>query len=832
MKHTLLFFLFLALAISLSATSERMVVRIDNPDQVTLNRFLAEGADIAAYKAQVYLDLVIATTDLDRLRLEFPSIHVTQTEAQLKRNLLPDRDIPGYTNYSQMVSELMQLQAQYPSLMQTSIIGAGWGSVYAAQNISAYQNFDHDLWAVKVSANVMVEEDEPAFYFVGEHHAREPLSTQVCMGILSYLLENYGTDPLVTQIMNTTEIWIVPLLNPDGHKIVLDQTDVWWRKNLRDNNDSHTFNHDNSGYGADGVDLNRNYSYYWGYTSATDDEDSATYHGLTGFSEPETQAFRDLMLSKRFLAGISYHTYGEWVLYPYGYVSGIIAPDGPEMAALANEMAAVLPSISGGGNYDPSPSWELYPVSGSSDDWIYGLTGAFAYTIEMAQEFIPSATQVASIVPNQVISALTLLQRKDYKMLKGHITDCLTGTPLVATIYIDGFDDNPVYRIPIKSDSLFGAYYRFLPAGTYNVRYLCPGYETVTRTVTVDLMSATIEDVAMTPSQVYQLTIQVNGDFFGPISGANLFFDNTPEQVYTSDTYGNIVIQNFSAGQYQITVSKPGYETLHIMRNIASPSISLRITSQAMLTEDFELNMSNWVATGSWGRTNTQNHYSTYSLADSPTTNYQNDVNTTCRLSAPLNLQNVQNANLQFWLKTVLALDEDCLLLEYSLNGSNWNVMDFYSCTQDWTLKSINLNSFLGQNLYIRYRFISSSYTTANGVFIDDFKLFTNADVTNNEDSLMPALQVSLSAGPNPFTDNSKITLQTNKTLPNSNISVYNLKGQLVKSFPKENLTKGTHSFTWNGLDDNGVPTSSGIYLIRVCSPAGTLSLVKIARIK
>ena len=189
--------LILALALiltGLAAQAERMVVRIPSPTPDLFDAFLSQGADIASYKPYEYLDLVVTEAERTQLAILHPGLSVTQTEAQLKQNLLPPRDLPGYHNYAQVVSELMSLQAQYPYLMNTSVIGSGWGSLLADQGIPFYQNFDHDIWAVKVSANVLADEDEPAFYFAGEHHAREPLSTEVCLGILPDLLENYGTD--------------------------------------------------------------------------------------------------------------------------------------------------------------------------------------------------------------------------------------------------------------------------------------------------------------------------------------------------------------------------------------------------------------------------------------------------------------------------------------------------------------------------------------------------------------------------------------------------------------------------------------------------------------
>ncbi len=831
MRSILVALILIILTVTLSAVPPRQVVRIPDPAPELLQRFLRLDADIAAYRPGQYLDLVVGEADLPALISEFPRLSITQTEQQLKDNLHDDRDLPGYRSYAQMVTELMQLQSQYPGLMQTSVLGTGWGGIYAGQDIPFYQNFDHQLWAVKVSANVLQNEDEPAFFFVGEHHAREPLSTEVCMGILIHLLENYGSDPVVTNILDTSEIWIVPLLNPDGHKIVIDQTDVWWRKNVRDNNSNQTFDHDSAGNGMDGVDLNRNYGYYWGHTNATDYIPAATYHGPSAFSEPETQAFRDFLLGRRFLAGIGYHTYGQYVLYPYGYVEGIQAPDKIELQALAQEMASLLPGVSGG-YYLPGPSYGLYPVSGSLDDWAYSQTGAFSYTIEMATQFIPPASQVPQIVQHQVNGALAMMQRKNKKILRGHVTDAVTGAPLVARIYVEGFDDALVYRTPIRSDSLFGAYYYLLPPGTYNVRYICPGYASETRSVTIFADSPTLEEVALTPIQPLDLNILVIGDFYSGLEGVTVTLNEDPEQSYVTDTEGRISLPGFLPGHYLLQASRQGFETLSLMRDITTTDITLRLTSQSHFADDFEQDLNNWTTTGSWNRSNADHYYGSYCLTDSPAGNYQNNASTFARLAEPLDLHNVENANLQFWLRTEMALDDDALLLEYSLTGSNWAIMGYYSGVRYWTLQSLDLNSLIGNDLHLRFRLQTGSGGSANGVFIDGFKFFRSVNVTSAQEELLSPPRITLAAAPNPFGDRTVISLRTDAKTGPAELGIYNIRGQLVREFRIKSLTPGAHEYDWDGRDGTGSPCAAGIYLIRLAGPRGTLASARIAHLK
>jgi hypothetical protein len=814
MRRIFVMALFAMLVAAVGAVNPKLVMRIERPTEADLARFVGQEADIASYKPGVYLDLVVTRQEYELLRSDYPAAMITQTEARLKENLGGGRDIPGYRTYAQMVSELMQLQAEYPSLMQTQVLGTGWGATYAAQNLPNYLNFDHQIWAVKVSANVLETEDEPAFYFVGEHHAREPISTEVCMSVLTHLLENYGTDLIITNLLNSAEVWFVPLLNPDGQKIVIDQTDVWWRKNIRDNNGNQSFDHQSYGSGTDGVDLNRNYGYYWGYTSASGSFNDVTYHGESPFSEPETQVFRDFVQTRRFLAGISYHSYGEYVLFPYGYVRNIQGPDRDEMYALAQEMAALIPAVDGG-YYDPMPSWQLYPVSGSSDDWIYGYTGAFAYTVEMATEFIPPAAEMTQIVANHTEAALTLLKRMNKKMLKGHVTNAETGDPLVARIYVEGIDDDPIWRTPICSDSLFGAYYRLLPTGVFNVKYMCEGFETYETLVTITDTNVTVMDAALLPSQPYELSVYVRGDFYESLGGASVSFEPGDGTVYETNADGQFQVPGFYPGQYQITVSKPGYGTLVLIRNVASPSIGLRITNAPALNENFEAGMSNWQASGNWGRTTLEAHEGSYSLADSPTGNYQSNSNSTCKLINPLALQDVQNANLQFWMKCSFPQDSDNVSLEYSLNNTTWTVLDFYTGISDWTLESYNLNSFIGGNLYLRFKLNTDGSLNGNGIFIDDFKLYMSSDFTVvPSDGVVPPV-FSLTAYPNPFSAGAKVVIRSSALIADPlKVSVYNLKGQLVKSFDGLEGKAGLYEIGWDGRDANGAAVASGIYRV------------------
>ena len=232
------------------------------------------------------------------------------------------------------------------------------------------------IWAIKISDDPSVDdENEPDILFVGLHHAREWISAEVPYYLAVNLVQIYESDESVKTLIDNSEIWIVPVLNPDGLEYS-QHVDRMWRKNRRDNGD-----------GTSGVDLNRNYGYMWGLDSGSSGETSApTYRGPHAFSEPETIAIRDLISDpdRDFQAALSYHSYGQLILYPWGYTDES-ASDSSVMSALAAEMSDLTLSVHGE-TYTPQQSSQLYLTSGDLTDWVYGTTGVPAFTVELRPE--------------------------------------------------------------------------------------------------------------------------------------------------------------------------------------------------------------------------------------------------------------------------------------------------------------------------------------------------------------------------------------------------------------------------------------------------------------
>ncbi|WP_345377656.1 M14 family metallopeptidase [Pseudonocardia yuanmonensis] len=211
--------------------------------------------------------------------------------------------------------------------------------------------------------------------FLGCHHAREWISVEVPFLLAEDLVANASADP-VREWLQRGEIWVAPMVNPDGHEFTRTPGNRLWRKNRRRNRD-----------GTVGVDLNRNYGYMWGTldidTSSHTPADE-TYVGPRAFSEPESRAVRDLVARQAFGGVLTYHSYSQLILYPWGYTDEPIVDetDHREMRDLAGDMQRLIAGVHGE-TYTAQQSSRLYPTAGDTTDWTYGEYDVPSFTVEL-----------------------------------------------------------------------------------------------------------------------------------------------------------------------------------------------------------------------------------------------------------------------------------------------------------------------------------------------------------------------------------------------------------------------------------------------------------------
>jgi len=357
-----------------------------------------------------------------------------------------------YPTLETLEARFSRVIAEYPHLATMHQIGES-----AAQR--------RPIWAIRVSDNPDLDEDEPAILFNGVQHAREPMGAFICAELLEDLVKNYGTNPLYRKFIDSLEIWLVPIVNPDGYKFIVDNRMQfpWWRKNLRDNNGDGIFNPL-----VDGVDLNRNYGYNWG-----DGDGSAPgswfFHGSEPFSEPEICSLRDLALRENIVVGVDYHSYGESVLFPWG--NFYPAPDHALIYNIADGCARRIGRENGRGQYGLLP---LNARVGQSSNWMYGELAAMHFIIETAANYFPRLERVPAIAKENLRGAEFLMERVLRSGISGHVRDAETRKPVAAQILVDGLTADHVR--PRHADGIFGRFDRLLLPGTYKVVIIADHY--------------------------------------------------------------------------------------------------------------------------------------------------------------------------------------------------------------------------------------------------------------------------------------------------------------------------------------------------------------------
>jgi carboxypeptidase T len=306
------------------------------PEHVVLQ---AEEAQVSRLEAMGY--------EVEQLRMTEPYLSAFATEAAAT----------GYHTVASLEQDLRELAERYPEIAELHEIG---------RSIEG-----RPLWALRIGER---RGSDRKVAFFGCHHAREWISVEVPYRLAAHLLDNSSSQP-VQGWLQQGEVWVAPMVNPDGHEYTRT-TDRLWRKNRRRNRG-----------GSVGVDPNRNYGYMWGTLNVSTSShvpSDPTYVGPRAFSEPEVRAVRDLVARQLFGGVLSYHSYSQLILYPWGYTSAAIVDDADlrEMRGVAEDMERLIRGVHGE-TYTAQQASDLYPTAGDTTDWTYGEYDAPSLTIEL-----------------------------------------------------------------------------------------------------------------------------------------------------------------------------------------------------------------------------------------------------------------------------------------------------------------------------------------------------------------------------------------------------------------------------------------------------------------
>lgn len=278
------------------------------------------------------------------------NVQTSLIEVYVYGSSLPPIDMGAYHNYEELTEELMRLNRTYSSILRVRSIGRSWEN--------------RTIWLIHIT-NFEVDRLKPSILIDGAHHGNEAICLEVCLFYAKYLVEGYFMGEVegfpsygysIRRLVDERNIYIIPLVNPDGHaRCPTAEYYADARKNAR------------------GVDLNRNYDFYW--EEGDGNPHSPVYHGPAPFSELEAKAVRDFVLSHNINIYLSYHSGIEFMLIPWTY-SQMPTIEHPLYIKLAEEASIMA-------GFTPFGLWRLYPAAGSSMDWVYHAKKALSFTVEV-----------------------------------------------------------------------------------------------------------------------------------------------------------------------------------------------------------------------------------------------------------------------------------------------------------------------------------------------------------------------------------------------------------------------------------------------------------------
>lgn len=632
----------------------------------------------------------------------------------------------GFLTLSEMLSELDDMASLYPDLISVK------------SPISTFQTHEgRSIYWVKISDNPSIDEAEPEVLYTAIHHAREPEAMQQLIYYMWYLLENYATNDEVQGIVENTELYFVPILNPDGYY----HNEV----NSPSGGGMHRKNKRNVGTNNPGVDNNRNYDFIdgggssvWGTTGVNlTDEDSDTYPGTGPFTEPENQAIKWFVENHDIKLALNNHSWDNSLLYPFGYIENVLTPDNDTYVAISSMMVA-------GNTMVNKLSSTLYPAAGDSDDFMYGETSThnkiFAFTPEIgATGFWPNIADIDPIAESMVSLNLTSAHL---------VTNYARVNDLSAQIIEDasGYFHYDIQRLGLEEPANF----------TISIIPLTSNIISVGSANTHNSMAMLQQDV---DSISYTLDPAIEA---GDVISYVLSMDNG--QFLTNDTLSKVY------GQTQIVFSENGDD------------------------------LSNW-NTGDWATTTSTFYSASSSITDSPGGNYENNSFTSIELTNGIDLSNALAASLSFYAKWYIENNYDYVQLEISTDGGNsWipqcgnytnlgtgdqsgaNNEPLYDGFQNsWVREEIDLSDYIDQTIEARFKLVADGGVTEDGFYFDDFAIDVVMGSAGIEEMTENGIYISQNI-PNPSNESTTINYILPNGINTAQLTILNEMGQIIET--------------------------------------------------
>lgn len=663
----------------------------------------------------------------------------------------------GFYTYEEMLAELDDMVAQYPHLVS---VKAPIGEIVTHENRPIY-------W-LQISDNPDQEEaDEPQVLYTALHHAREPQGLSQLIFYMWYLLERYDTDPEIKYLLDNTAMYFIPCINPDGY--IFNQTTNpngggFWRKNRRNNGD-----------GTMGVDLNRNYDYEWGYddSGSSPNSQADTYRGPAGFSEPETQAVRDFCNTHDFKIALNYHTYGNLLIYPWGF-SDMPTAEADIFNGFSEAMIRENHFHAGTGTETVG-----YTVNGDSDDWFYGETDTknaiYAMTPEAGPSqynFWPPAGLIKDLSKTTVLMNLTT----------AHLVHRYGLVTQQSGQFLENMDNQLDYHIK---------------------RY---GMEE--GDLTVSLTALTDNVVSTGAPKTYSLN----------------------QNESRNDAIDFSLAPDITNGEEVILLLSIDNGHIHLTDTLSKTFLTTDVVL-GDLTDDFD---ANWTASeaSDWGITTNDFYSGPSSITDSPNGEYPNNHHSEITLNTSVPIATTDQAILSYWAKWNIEDDNDYAQVQLSVDGGdtffpicgqytnlgvprqdeNEPVYDGIQTT--WVKEEIDISEYFiladEPDVSVRFTMDSDNFMTRDGFYFDDVNLSVVSEVSSSTVALVPSDFIQYSMRPNPATHFTWLEINAGEvTMNNAKVVVYNTLGQMVLEQELENAQQ-------QSLRINTADWKSGVYFYQI----------------
>ena len=445
---------------------------------------------------------------------------------------------PCYRDVNQLYAVLQQISTDYPDLTELIDYGDSWCK--ENPNECSDNETGYDLWVLKIT-NPRIGVPKPRFFLMANIHARELVTPETALYFTEYLVDNYGTDPDTTWIVDYHEVYVIITANPDGRQLV--EGGCRQRKN-RNNSEGDCTVCDTEGSSHYGVDLNRNFPYHW--VQSTTDACAWMYPGSSAASEAETFYLMDLVRSlfpdQRAADDvspapddttgllISLHSYGNLVLWPWAWKYGD-APNASQLRTLGRKFAHF-------NNYTPQQSSDFYIATGDTTDWAYGELGIPAYTFEMGEDHFQPCGDLQQIMDENLGALLyaAKVPRTPYLTPSGPDSLNLAVAPITVTVgetaRLTATIDDTRYNNSNgmePTQSVTGAeYYVDIPPWITTTTPISHPMTAVDGSFdeTVEVVTATVDTTGLSRGQhtLFVRGRDANGNW-GPFSAVFLFFD-------------------------------------------------------------------------------------------------------------------------------------------------------------------------------------------------------------------------------------------------------------------------------------------------------------------